>query len=176
MAKTRSNIVLIGFMGSGKTTVGRITAQRMNMPFVDLDKLIEQRAGKTISTIFAEQGEAAFRQLETEVLNDVLAGEGQLISTGGGAVLAPHNREAMLQRGVVVLLKSEIEVLLQRLQNDKTRPLLQGDARANVARILEERKDAYGFAELEVDTGRLTVEEAVKTIATFYEQQQGGLA
>jgi shikimate kinase len=167
-----SNVILIGFMGSGKTTIGRVLAQRLGLTLVDLDKEIEQQVGKSIAAIFAEEGELAFRQRETAMLNDVLAQSNQVISTGGGAVLAAHNREQMATHGIVVLLRSDVDVLLQRLQNDKSRPLLQGDARANIARILEERKDAYNFAELEIDSGRLTVEEAVRTIADYYQQKQ----
>jgi shikimate kinase len=167
-----SNIVLIGFMGSGKSTVGKVLAPRLSKKFVDLDHMIVERAGRSIPEIFATDGEAAFRQLESQVLADVLANANQVISTGGGAVLAEANRQLMRENGLVVWLRTDVDVLIQRMQYDTTRPLLQGDAKANITRILEERRDAYNFATLEIDTGRLTVEEAVQAIANYYKQAE----
>lgn len=167
-----SNIVLIGFMGSGKSTVGKVLAPRLGKKFVDLDHMIVERAGRSIADIFATDGEAAFRQMESQVLADVLANTEQVISTGGGAVLAEANRQLMRENGLVVWLRTDVDVLIQRMQYDTTRPLLQGDAKANITRILEERREAYNFATLEIDTGRLSVEEAVQAIANYYKQAE----
>jgi shikimate kinase len=167
-----SNIVLIGFMGSGKSTVGKVLAPRLSKKFVDLDHMIVERAGRSIPEIFATDGEAAFRQLESQVLADVLTNSNQVISTGGGAVLAEANRQLMRENGLVVWLRTDVDVLIQRMQYDTTRPLLQGDAKANITRILEERREAYNFATLEIDTGRLSVEEAVQAIANYYKQAE----
>ena len=167
-----SNIVLIGFMGSGKSTVGKVLAPRLGKKFVDLDHMIVERAGRSIPDIFATDGEAAFRQLESQVLADVLAHSNQVISTGGGAVLAEANRQLMRENGLVIWLRTDVDVLIQRMQYDTTRPLLQGDAKANITRILEERREAYNFATLEIDTGRLSVEEAVQAVANYYKQAE----
>jgi shikimate kinase len=134
--------------------------------------MIVERAGRSIPEIFATDGEAAFRQLESQVLADVLTNSNQVISTGGGAVLAEANRQLMRENGLVVWLRTDVDVLIQRMQYDTTRPLLQGDAKANITRILEERREAYNFATLEIDTGRLSVEEAVQAIANYYKQAE----
>lgn len=117
-------LVLVGPMGAGKSTVGRLLASRWQVPFVDADTEIERRAGMRITDIFARDGEAAFRALEREVLGKLLAGERCVLATGGGAVLDALNRRRMRERGHVVHLHAGVDAQLRRLEGDRTRPLL----------------------------------------------------
>ena len=129
------NIILTGFMGTGKTAVGREVAARTGRPFVDLDDLIEQRAGKSIPEIFAQDGEPAFRALEAAICGEMAAPAGLVIATGGGAVVNPANREALAAGGTVICLEADLETILQRVGRGDDRPMLAGPDR--VARIRE---------------------------------------
>lgn len=118
------NIVLCGFMGCGKTTVGRALAGILGMQFIDMDEYIEQQAGMKVSEIFSSQGESAFRALETKAATELSEKENLVISTGGGAVLSPKNVEAFRSGGLILLLDVPLEVVRSRLEGDTTRPLL----------------------------------------------------
>ncbi len=164
MHAEKRNIVMIGFMGTGKSTVGSALAERLGWRFVDTDAAVVEREGRTIPELFEEKGEAYFREAETSVLAGVLAGSRQVVSTGGGAALRQENREAMLGGGFVVALTAPPEVLLARLRGDANRPLLAGDKEERVHRLLAERKNAYDFAHLVIDTSRSNVRETVESI------------
>lgn len=166
----KSNIVLIGFMGTGKSTVGKMLSERLGWTFTDTDILIERQQGTTISDIFRNQGEAAFRKIESETIEAVLKGERQVVSTGGGAVLAEQNRRNMLGGGLVVALSASAETIIERVSQDQTRPLVQGDVSERVHSLLETRKHAYDFAELRIDTSELSVEQIVQKILNAFEQ------
>jgi len=156
------NIVLVGFMGTGKTSVSRLLADRLGYRAVDTDEEIERRAGKTIAEIFAAEGEGRFRDMETQVLRDTLAVEGQVVATGGGAVLREENRRLMLAAGWVVALMADPETLAARLARPAeagVRPLLAGDVMERVRSLIEARKHAYDFAHCMIDTSRRTPEE-----------------
>ncbi len=118
------NVYLIGMMGSGKTTTGQALAKLLSVPFVDLDELIIQTAGRSINEIFKTKGEHYFRQLETEVLKQVSASSGQVVATGGGIVLNPENRTKLKSTGLVIYLKTGTDVLWGRVKGKKDRPLL----------------------------------------------------
>ncbi len=138
------NIVLCGFMGCGKSTVGRLVAQRMQLEFVDMDSYIERQAGCTVSEIFARDGEAAFRALETRCAWELSARDGLVIATGGGAVMNPENVQALRSGGVLILLQISPETVLYRLRNNNTRPLLQRpDKEAAVRELMEQRRERY---------------------------------
>ncbi|MNR81240.1 3-dehydroquinate synthase [compost metagenome] len=141
------NVTLMGFMGSGKTTVGRILATRLGWDFVDTDRLIEERTGLAIPEIFATRGEAGFRELETDVIREVSRGDRQVISTGGGAVLEPANRLALRMAGVVVHLKASPELLWRRVSGSD-RPLAQ-DPLAFRERY-QERQPLYQLLPLQI--------------------------
>jgi shikimate kinase len=158
------NIVLIGFMGTGKSTVGLALSDRLGWRFVDTDQAIVEREQRSIPELFQNQGEAYFRDAESTVLSNVLQGDKQIISTGGGAVLRAENRECMLASSFVVALTAPPEVLLGRLRGDVNRPLLAGDKEERVHRLMEERKNAYDFAHLMIDTSTSNVRETVETI------------
>ncbi|MBR2471513.1 MAG: shikimate dehydrogenase [Clostridia bacterium] len=134
------NIILTGFMGSGKTTVGKILAEKLGMEFVDVDKVIEEKENKAISDIFAEAGQEYFRSVETEVLKEICGKKGQVISTGGGAVLKSINVSVMKQSGKIVFLDVPSDEIKRRLADDTTRPVLQQNSFDSV---YSERIDIY---------------------------------
>lgn len=149
------NIALIGFMGSGKSTVGRILAKELGRSFVDLDRLIEKKSHKTISEMFRTSGESGFRKLETEVLQEVLEGREQVISCGGGIVLREENRAALRANASVVYLKVSSDEAFSRVgQSGYRRPLLDvADPFAEIARLLEERDPLYtAVSDVIIDT------------------------
>jgi shikimate kinase len=156
--------VLVGFMGTGKSTVGQALAECLGWRFVDTDQVIVEREGRTIPELFETMGETYFREQESRVLEDVLDGDHQVVSTGGGSVLREANRETMRAGGFVVALTAPPSVLLERLRADANRPLLAGDKEERVLRLLEERKDAYDFAHFTVDTSESNVRETVDRI------------
>lgn len=144
------NLVLIGLMGSGKTTVGKTLAERLDRPLVDTDEVVEQEAGKTIPEIFASEGERAFRRHESLAIRTVTALRGQVISVGGGAVLDPGNVTQLRMTGDIVLLEAPAEVLSERLDETGTsdRPLLAAaetgeELTARLGELLAERRSDY---------------------------------
>ncbi len=153
------NIVLIGFMGSGKSTVGRELHQRLGYPLVDMDHVIEQRVGKPITAIFADDGEKAFRDRETSLLEELALSSSsrRIISTGGGVIGREQNRELLRSLGYVVWLHAPMAVILDRTGKNRDRPLLQtDDPEARAAALMAVRKPLYaGTAHLKVDTAGL---------------------
>lgn len=139
------HVILIGFMGAGKTTVGTACARMFGLPLLDTDQMIEEMAGTTISEIFAKQGETAFRRIETAVLKALLERkETAVISVGGGLPLLEENRRMLKQIGTVIYLEVSPETVLSRLKGDTTRPLLQGgDAREKVYDMIGRRDPIY---------------------------------
>lgn len=137
----RGNIILCGFMGCGKSSVGRRAADLMGRKLCDLDGYIEEKAGMTISEIFAKFGEAGFREREARAVREVAGTPGLVIASGGGTVLSESNVEAFhRERGLIVLLDAPLAALQERLKNDKKRPLLQVPDRAAVIRALYEKR------------------------------------
>jgi len=163
----RHNVVLIGFMGTGKTALGRALASRLGRPFVDTDVLIEERAGRPIPRIFAEDGEAAFRRLEAEVVAAVGNAQGSVIATGGGVVLNPENMAHLRRGGVIVALRAAPAAILARVGRGTGRPLLGADPEESVRRLLDERGPLYDDADLVVDTSTLQPEDAVRLVEMF---------
>lgn len=140
----RQNIYLVGLMAVGKSTVGRTLADALDMPFYDSDTEIEARAGAEVSWIFDVEGEAGFRDREVQVIDELTQLNGVVVATGGGAVKRPENRRHLGGRGVVIHLDCPLKRLLARTQNDKKRPLLQGDDREEVLRkLICERAPLY---------------------------------
>ena len=151
-------IFLTGFMGCGKTSVGRELSDRLGYQFVDLDEAVVREAGVSVKEIFAVQGEPAFRRLESEALQRVAAGAGLVVSTGGGAVIAGANRAVMRGAGSIVNLTASVDTIAARLCGDSERPLLEGDAsRERIRNMLETREQFYADADLRIDTTAKTV-------------------
>jgi shikimate kinase len=166
----KQNIILVGFMGTGKTTVGRLLAEQTGMPLVDMDAMIEERAGKSINEIFAEDGETHFRTLERAMVRELSAQSGQIVSTGGGIVLNPDNIADFEQTGLVVCLLASAETVLERVRHDTTRPLLAGDKEAKILQLLESRKPFYESITHKIDTnGRPSPVPTAKEIIALYE-------
>ena len=144
------NVFLIGMMGAGKTTVGLLLAEQLGYSFVDTDVVIEKVAGKTINEIFAEDGEEDFREIEARVLSELAAHTRLTIATGGGIVTRRFNW-SYLHQGLIVWLDAPVDVLVNRLQNDTARPLLQ---KANPAqalqKLLDQRRSLYAEADLRI--------------------------
>jgi shikimate kinase/3-dehydroquinate synthase len=162
-----SNLVLTGFMGTGKTRVGREVARRLGRPLVDMDALIEARAGKPIPRIFADDGEAAFRRMEAGLCQELSGESGLVIATGGGALIDAANRQAMMQQGVVICLTGDADEIQRRLSQAEAlgRPLLDvPDPRAEIVRLLAERQEAYAAIPWQVDTTGLSVDAVVKEV------------
>jgi len=157
------SIVLVGFMGSGKSTVGRALHQRLGYPLVDMDQRIEQRARKSIAAIFADEGEQAFRDMETSLLEelDEPAAPRRIISTGGGVIGREKNRVLLRRLGYVVWLHAPMEVILERTAKNRERPLLHtDDPAAQIVALMEARKPLYEeVAHLRIETAGLDSNE-----------------
>lgn len=158
-------IVLMGFMGTGKSEVGRRLAQRLGRAFLDTDQLVEERAGKRVAAIFADDGEATFRRLEREAVVDAAGRGGAVIAVGGGAVLDPDNVRCLRDAGMLVYLTARPEVILRRVGDGTSRPLLRDDPRGAVTRLLAERGPVYaGAADVTIDTSEQNADQVVKEI------------
>lgn len=166
MKKTK-NIVLIGFMGSGKTSVGMKLSYRLRLPVEDTDKLIERREGCSISQMFAEEGEDYFRQKEASLLEELIGkAYSRIYSVGGGTPVRPENRELLRKLGTVVYLRIRPETVYNRLKNDTTRPLLQcEDPQERIRTLMESRRQAYeSCADIIVDVDDRSIDEIVHKI------------
>ncbi len=165
-ASLPARIALIGFMGSGKTTVARILARALDYEPVDLDTLIERRAGSTVARIFAEQGEGIFRDREAEALASLASRERIVIAAGGGAPIDERNRDFFLRLARTFYLRVSLESARQRAEGGVARPLLRGDAAAVRLRY-EKRLPLYGSLGQEVDTETRTPEEVAQRILSL---------
>ncbi|MGV8930842.1 MAG: shikimate kinase [Luteimonas sp.] len=165
------NLILVGPMGSGKSSIGRRLADRFGLAFVDVDREIEARAGASVSTLFECVGEAGFRTREHALLAELLAAENTVIATGGGSVLDPGTRRLLRERGFVVHLHVSIGQQLARLARDRTRPLLDGDDRELVLqRLAQAREPLYvETADLRFDTDALTAAETAARLGHLLE-------
>jgi len=163
------NIILIGFMGSGKSSVGRKLAKDLGMDYIDSDELIEKTEKMKINDIFAKKGEAYFRGLETGVIKTLEDYDNFVISTGGGMVLRQENVKMLKNIGPIVLLWADAEVVYGRIKNQTHRPLLQvPDPKAEIGKILDIRKPIYNqVADFKVDTAQLSIDETVERIKAW---------
>ncbi len=150
---THPNIVLVGFMGTGKSSAGRILAERLGMVFIDMDDEIVRREGVSIPDIFKDRGEPAFRALERALVVELADKTGYIVSTGGGIVLNPDNIRDFSQTGRVFCLKATPEAILKRVEHDTNRPLLQGgDRLAKITELLGKRQALYDAIPDQIDT------------------------
>ena len=165
VALNGKSVVLVGLMGSGKTCIGKLLAHRLEMDFVDADAEIESAADRTVSEIFSEFGEQAFRDGERRVIARLLSGQPRVIATGGGAFMDAETRFNTRKRSVSVWLKADLDVLLQRVTRQHNRPLLQGvDKRLKLENLMSQRYSTYAEADLTVDTGDESPESTVEKV------------
>lgn len=162
----KRNVVLCGFMATGKSSVGKRLAALLNRDFLDLDALIEAEAGMPISRIFSLKGEPAFRELESRMVARVADRSGCVIAAGGGTILNPENLRRLKCNGVVITLEADAETILSRIGAGDDRPLLRvEDKREQIRTLMEQRKQAYAGADFVIDTSSLSVEEVSRLLA-----------
>src|SRR5262245_41435382 len=166
MAASRSNVVLVGFMGTGKTSVGQALAGRLGREFFDTDGLVERAVGKPVPAIFAELGEAAFRAAEQAAVREAAARRGAVIATGGGVLKDPANLATLRASGVLICLTARPETILARIGTADGRPLLAGaaDPLAAIERLLAERAPLYAAADYTLDTSDLSLQAVVEQL------------
>jgi shikimate kinase len=170
-------VVLIGMMGAGKTAVGRRLAKALGWPFEDADAAIEAAAGTTISNIFAEIGEPAFREKERQVIARLLGGERQVLALGGGAFVDPATRALVRAKALSIWLRADLDTLVRRTGRPGKRPLLaQGDPRARLAELLRQRSPIYAEADLVVDSGNAPVAVVVNRVLEALSAHVNGAA
>ena len=166
------NLILVGMMGSGKTTMGRVLAKHFGKTFVDSDEEIQKRTGVTIPHIFDVEGEAGFRQRESAAICDLVERNNMVLATGGGVVLAEQNRAMLKQNGIVIYLKASVHDLWQRTRHDRNRPLLQTvDPRAKLTELHHQRDPLYQeIADIVIQTGRQNVHALMLVLANEIEK------
>jgi shikimate kinase len=144
MIKNINNIYLVGLMGSGKTTVGKLASKKLSKSFVDSDHVIEESTGVRVPLIFEYEGEEGFRRRETKALEELVKKKDIILATGGGIILKKSNQKLLVDNGLVIYLKADNDLLESRLRNDRTRPLLQGvDIKKKLKDLLEVRDPIY---------------------------------
>ncbi len=170
------SIILTGPMGSGKTSVGKILAARLRYDFKDLDALIVEQAGKSINQLFADEGEATFRDRESAALSELVGQQAMVLSTGGGVVIRERNRLLLHAAGLVVNLSATVESLVKRLAQANDRPLLRGDnpLEERIRQIVAEREPFYADADIRIDTTGKTLEDVAAVILEFYAERRSG--
>lgn len=168
------NIILVGFMGTGKTTVGKILAQQLNKKFVDMDAVLEERAGKAISLIFSEDGEPCFRNMERSLVQELAGMKNQVIAAGGGIVINPDNITDFNRTGrLICLLASENEIM-RRVAVSDDRPLLEkGDKLQNIRNLMEKRRSLYESIPDRVNTTGLAPREVAEVIMLMLNAEGG---
>lgn len=164
----RQNIILTGFMGTGKSTVGRIVAKRLNMKFIDIDEEIKKITGLNITKIFDVLGQRGFRDLETEVVEGYSEKKGFVIATGGGVVLRESNIINLRRNGIIFLLTADEQEILKRLDGSNDRPLLVKDGNNIIDMIKKRESRYYNTADYIVDTNNITAEDVAEKIIYIY--------
>ncbi len=168
MKLNKKNIVLCGFMGCGKSTIGSLLSKKTGMSFIDLDSYIEKKENKTVSHIFADSGEEYFRRLEREMSQELSKKNGLVIATGGGTLIYQVNVEAFKSNGKIILLDLPVEIIAERLKNDNTRPLLnRPDKDKAIRELYEKRLPLYrSAADITVDASQSPLAVCNEIIAT----------
>jgi len=163
------NLVFTGFMGTGKSSIGKLAASKLGFEFVDIDKEIEKHMNMVISDIFENFGEQHFRKIESKIVKEFSSRTGMVISTGGGVVLNTENINNLREKGIVILLKAKPEVIYRNVSKDKNRPLLNCENPMDrIVELLEARKQYYDNNDFEIDVSELSIEEiAEKAVDIF---------
>jgi len=164
--KKYKNIYLVGLMGSGKTTLGKILSKKLDKIFYDSDQVIEEKLGVDVPMIFEYEGEAGFREREKDILKELVNIQNIVLATGGGIILSKSNRDLLAKNGIVIYLKSNQKDLILRVKNDKTRPLLKnGNIEEIIKKLYKEREPLYEeIADFEIMTKNKRIHEIVNEI------------
>jgi shikimate kinase len=164
--KKYKNIYLIGLMGSGKTTLGKILSKKLDKHFYDSDQVIEEKLGVNVPMIFEYEGEAGFREREKDILKELVSKQNIVLATGGGIILSESNRDLLAKNGIVIYLKSNQKDLVLRMKNDKTRPLLKnGNVELIIKKLCQEREPLYEeISDFKVVTKNKRIHEVVNEI------------
>ena len=167
--KKYKNIYLIGLMGSGKTTLGKILSKKLDKHFYDSDHVIEEKLGVDVPMIFEYEGEAGFREREKDSLKELVSKKNIVLATGGGIILSKSNRDLLSENGIVIYLKSNQKELIKRMKNDKTRPLLKnGNIEEIIKKLCKEREPLYEeIADFEIMTKNKRIHEVANEIITI---------
>ena len=168
-----TNIFLIGPMGAGKTTVGRLLAQKLSLTFIDSDHEIEKHTGVDIPLIFEKEGEEGFRKREADIIDELTQQKNIVLATGGGAVIKEENRKHLINRGLVIYLQADIKHLIRRTRKDRNRPLLQGpNPEKKLREIMQQREPLYRqTADHTIDTGKYSVQAIINQILEYQKKQ-----
>ena len=165
MTDDKRNLILCGFMATGKSSVGKQLASMLGYDFLDMDACIEAEEGIPIPRIFAERGEAAFRALESKMVERIANRRASVIATGGGTIVNPLNLEKLKSCGILINLTADIDTIISRTGSGEDRPMLQqGDRRERILSLMAQRAGAYAQADLAIDTSTITVEEVARQI------------
>ncbi len=169
------NLAIIGFMGTGKSTVGRKVAHGLQFKYVDTDTLIEEQTGMGISEVFTQAGEPAFRKMERAVVESLVSCENHVIATGGGLIVDPENRESLRRHAMLVCLWASPEAIWRRTQHNTHRPLLQdSDPKARIAELLSEREPHYRQADIIINTELRPIREVVQQVIHQFRETNNG--
>lgn len=170
----KQNIYLTGFMGTGKSTIGRELAKSLGKKFIDMDEYIQKQQGKSVKEIFEEHGESFFREKEMEAAKELASEQGRIIATGGGTILNNDIRKLFTDTGLIICLFTDQDQLVQRLQRSSKRPMIKGseeEVRERVDKLMQERQDVYSSFSIRVNTTNLTPQEVskkiIKTLHTY---------
>ncbi len=164
----KRNIIITGFMGTGKSVVAKELARKLKMEFIDMDRIIEERQGTSIADIFAGYGEKYFRAQENKLVKELSRKENMVIATGGGTLLSSDNARMLVQTGEIVSLYADSRTIYDRVKKRNSRPLLKGEnILSKINRLLEERKKVYNYFTIKIDTANLSVQEVVDKIITL---------
>ncbi len=183
MSESRKNIVLIGFMGTGKSTVGKTLSKKMGRTLVDIDQRIEEGQKRRIADIFEKDGETVFRDLEKRAIREAVLGSGLVITTGGGAVMDPENLSVLKERGIVILLEAQPDTIYKRVKDSRHRPLLHlpagqagsNDVMGEIRRLLAQRQPQYDRADFKFATdGKSAAQVSDEILAKLSEEEEFG--
>ena len=164
----KSNIIITGFMGTGKSVVARELARKLKMEFIDMDRVIEERQGMSIADIFTGHGEKYFREQENKLLKELSQKENKVIATGGGTLLSSNNAGILSQTGEIVCLYADSRTIYNRVRRKNNRPLLKREnVLTEINRLLEERKKAYNNFAIKIDTTNLSFQEVADKVITL---------
>lgn len=168
----RKNIIITGFMGTGKSVVAKELARKLKMEFIDMDRIIEERQGTSIVDIFARYGERYFREQENKLVKELSKEENKVIATGGGTLLSSDNARMLGQTGEIVFLYADSQTIYNRVKRRNSRPLLKGEnVLSKINHLLEERKKVYNNFTIKIDTTNLSIQEVTDRIIALLKSE-----